>query len=94
MFLIQSEACTDGFLMDAPSKTLTCPAGLRIQGQGVKHHRSGSRWGRGHAAQEEEEETSTVGHPLQEDPAEERSEVTEGTDVYECLTNPEKNPTC
>lgn len=54
---------------------LTSPAGLRVQGQGVEHHRAGPRRRRGHAPEKEEEETPTVGHSLQEDPAEERSEV-------------------
>lgn len=47
-------------------------AGLRVQGEGVEHHRPSPHRGRGHAPQEEEEEAPAVGHPLQEDPAEER----------------------
>ncbi|MEQ2199285.1 hypothetical protein XENOCAPTIV_001265 [Xenoophorus captivus] len=50
-------------------------SGLRVQSQRVGHHRSGAGRGRGHASQEEEEEAPTVGHPLQEDPAEERAGV-------------------
>lgn len=53
-------------------RLLSRPAGLRVSGQGVEHHRPSARRRRGHAPQEEEEEAPAVGHPLPQDPAEER----------------------